>query len=204
MTMIKFGDNKGEDNPYEALSDPARANLQSLVNSFGNAFEKAVARGRGMKQDDVHSKFGQGRVFDAKTAVRLGMVDRVGTLDDALATTARSTSTSGRQARLSAGAAWLSTSARDRQFARMRHELALLGADVGSPALPPAKPKKRSDVGPDDGCGCDCDPCGNGDCDACDCEDCDCEGCACETAVKAKDRALAFARMRHQLALAGA
>ena len=46
------------------------------------AFERAVARGRGITQDDVHNKFGQGRIFDAKTAVRIGMADRVGTLAD--------------------------------------------------------------------------------------------------------------------------
>ena len=85
VSMIKFGDNKGEGNPYEALTDPAREHLQDMVNTFGDQFEKAVGRGRGLKQDDVHKKFGQGRVFDAKKAVKLGMVDRVGTLDDALA-----------------------------------------------------------------------------------------------------------------------
>lgn len=97
MTMIKYGENKGEGNPYEPLSDPAHDHLQEMVNTFGGQFEKAVARGRGVKQDDVHKKFGQGRVFDAQKAVKLGMADRVGTLDDALAKHGAQRSASGRR-----------------------------------------------------------------------------------------------------------
>jgi signal peptide peptidase SppA len=85
VTLIKFGENKAEGNSFEPLSDPARGHLQEMVDTAGNEFEKSVARGRGIKQDEVHKKFGQGRVFPAKKAVQLGLADRVGTLDDALA-----------------------------------------------------------------------------------------------------------------------
>jgi hypothetical protein len=141
-------------------------------------------------------------VFDAKTAAKIGIADRVGTLADALSAAA-----SNRQARLSAGTNWLSTSARDRESARMRHELAMVGADVDSPGRPPAKPKRRGRADdPDDGDrGCDCAPCNNDDCDGCDCNDCACVGCDCETATAAaKKRATEFSRMRHPLAIAGA
>jgi signal peptide peptidase SppA len=84
MTLISYGANKTEGNSYEPLSDSAREHMQEMVDSFGNSFEKAVARGRGVKQDEVQKKFGQGRVFPAAKAVKLGMADRVGTLDDAL------------------------------------------------------------------------------------------------------------------------
>jgi len=84
LTLIKFGENKAEGNNLEPLSDSALAHLQEMVDTFGVMFEKAVARGRAVKQDDVHKKFGQGRVFDAKQAVRLGMADRVATLDEVL------------------------------------------------------------------------------------------------------------------------
>jgi capsid assembly protease len=84
ITLIKYGENKAEGNPYEPLSDPARDHMQDMVNTFGEMFDKAVARGRGMKAEDVHNKFGQGRVFDAKKAVAMGMADKVGTFDDAL------------------------------------------------------------------------------------------------------------------------
>lgn len=98
VSLIKFGENKAEGNPFEPLSDSAREHLQEMVDTYGDAFEKTVARGRGLKQDDVHKKFGQGRVFDAKKAVRLGMADRVGTLDDVLAKQGAQRAISGRRA----------------------------------------------------------------------------------------------------------
>lgn len=85
MTFVSFGDNKTEGNPYEPLGDDAKAHLHDLVNTHGHAFEKAVARGRRTTVDEVHKKYGQGRVFTADKALKSGMVDRIGTIDDALA-----------------------------------------------------------------------------------------------------------------------
>ena len=84
-TLIKYGENKAEGISTEPLSDSAKANLQEMVDTFGLSFEKAVARGRGVALAEVQKKFGNGRVFDAQKAVRVGMADRVGTLDDVLA-----------------------------------------------------------------------------------------------------------------------
>ena len=56
--------------------------MTGMVDTYGKAFERAVARGRGITQGVVHSKFGQGRVFDAVQAVRIGMADRIGTLNE--------------------------------------------------------------------------------------------------------------------------
>jgi capsid assembly protease len=89
LELIKFGEHKAEGNSLGPLTDSAREHLQEMVDIYGNAFEKAVARGRGITKADVHKNFGQGRVFDAKTAVRIGMADRVGTLADVLSTFAR-------------------------------------------------------------------------------------------------------------------
>jgi hypothetical protein len=85
LTYIKFGENKTEGNSAEPLSDSAREHMQEIVDNAGVMFEKAVARGRRVGVDEVHKKFGQGRVFDAKQAVKIGMADRVATLDDVLA-----------------------------------------------------------------------------------------------------------------------
>ena len=98
LELIKYGEHKAEGNNLGPLTDSARAHMQEMVDTYGKAFERAVARGRGITQDDVHKKFGQGRIFDAKTAVRIGMADRVGTLADVLSTPALSTSASGRHA----------------------------------------------------------------------------------------------------------
>jgi capsid assembly protease len=203
LELIKYGEHKAEGNNLGPLTDSAREHLTEMVCTYGRAFERAVARGRGITQDDVHNKFGQGRIFDAKTAVRIGMADRVGTLADVLSTPASSTSARGRQARLAAimtGAdpAAAKKKAREAEFAHMRHEL--LMASVGTVAKPQ---RKRAGDGDDD-CSCDCVPCDGGDCENCDHDDCACEGCDCDSAVAAMKKKAEFARMRHQLAVAGA
>jgi capsid assembly protease len=190
MTLIKFGENKGEGNPYEPLADTARAHMQEMVNTFGIAFEKAVARGRGVKQDDVHEKFGQGRLFDAKAAVRLGMADRVATLDDVLGQVS--------------GGSRGSAAARLQEYARMKRQLEIAAAG-GTPGGASARRRSSAaDVGdPDDDCNCECAPCEGGNCKACACDDCACDGCACDMATIAR-RQKAHARMKRQLEIAAA
>jgi signal peptide peptidase SppA len=90
LELIKYGANKAEGNNLGPLTDSARAHMQDMVDIYGVQFEQAVARGRRITQRDVHNNFGQGRVFDAKTAVRIGMADRVGTLNDAISSAASS------------------------------------------------------------------------------------------------------------------
>lgn len=85
VSIIKFGENKAQGNPYEPLSDAARTNMQEMVDMYGHMFEKAVAKGRKISQSAVHDSYGQGLSFGAEKAKKLGMVDSVGTLDDVLA-----------------------------------------------------------------------------------------------------------------------
>jgi ClpP class serine protease len=126
---------QAETNNLGPLSDTAPAHLQGIVNGFGVAFEKAVARGRGIKQDEVHNKFGGGRVFDAKTAVRIGMAHRVATLTDVLTVPpSLSTSASRRWAQFAAMPASAAAKKRKAEFARMRHQL--LMAKNGTVAAP--------------------------------------------------------------------
>lgn len=84
-TYISAGKYKTDGNPDQPLSDDARANMQSLVDGYYNAFVNAVARGRGVPATDVKNGFGEGRVVLAKDAVKMGMADRVATLDQTLA-----------------------------------------------------------------------------------------------------------------------
>jgi len=84
-TIIKAGDNKAEGNPYEPLSKEALAYAQSQIDDYYAAFIKGAAAGRGVSVATVESDFGQGRTATAQVAVRRGMADKVGTLDQALA-----------------------------------------------------------------------------------------------------------------------
>lgn len=85
ISLISAGKYKTEGNPYEPLSDEARAELQSKVDAFYGMFIKAVAAGRGVTQASVREGFGQGRMVLAADAVKSRMVDRIGTLDQTLA-----------------------------------------------------------------------------------------------------------------------
>jgi len=85
ITLISAGKFKVEGNPYEALSESARAAMQKTVDGYYKAFVKAVARGRGAKIADVINGYGEGRVLMSDDAVSAGLADSIGTLDSVLA-----------------------------------------------------------------------------------------------------------------------
>ncbi|MFG7490508.1 S49 family peptidase [Methylorubrum rhodesianum] len=86
VTFVSSTDSpfKVEGNPYEPLSDDARAYIQKEVDRYMGEFVGAVARGRGVSVAKVKSDFGQGRIVGARDAVRLGMADRIATLRQTL------------------------------------------------------------------------------------------------------------------------
>jgi signal peptide peptidase SppA len=83
-TLVSYGKYKTEGNPYEPLTDEARAAMQKDIDEYGDMFTHDVARNRKASVADVRSGFGEGRVVNAAQAVKLGMADRIGTLDDVL------------------------------------------------------------------------------------------------------------------------
>lgn len=70
------------------LSTEERAILQNNVNHGYDDFTKAVAAGRGKTQAYINS-IGQGRVYTGSQAVKLGLVDRLGNINDAVASAAK-------------------------------------------------------------------------------------------------------------------
>lgn len=87
-TFIQYGAHKTDGNPYEPLSESARDDLQATVDYYGKAFDAAVAQGRGVTAAKVRSEFGQGRMFRSPEAKSIGLVDRIGTRDELLASLA--------------------------------------------------------------------------------------------------------------------
>lgn len=81
VTFIKEGKYKTEGNPYEPLSDEARAVIQSSVTEAYDNFINSLARNRNVKASDVRNGYGEGRVVGAQQAIRLGMADRIETID---------------------------------------------------------------------------------------------------------------------------
>lgn len=87
-TYVSEGPRKVEGNPFGPLDDSAKAWLQSIVKDCYDMFVADVAKSRGVpaavvradpETSDKH--MGGGRSYPAKEALRLGMVDRIETLD---------------------------------------------------------------------------------------------------------------------------
>lgn len=84
VTLISAGEFKTEGNPYEALTDEARASIQARIEQPYRAFLGDVAAGRGITASEVATGYGRGRVVTSADALAAGMIDRVGTMKDAI------------------------------------------------------------------------------------------------------------------------
>ena len=91
-TIISAGERKTEGNEFEPLTDDARAEMQRRADTFYGQFVSDVAKGRGVSADTVRSEYGKGSILLAKEALAAGMVDGIGTIDDALRLAARAPS----------------------------------------------------------------------------------------------------------------
>jgi signal peptide peptidase SppA len=83
-TVISAGKYKAETHPYAPLSSEASEYLQEQVDFAYSMFVADVARGRSASKKEVTDGFGQGRVVPAAQAVKIGLADRVATLDQVL------------------------------------------------------------------------------------------------------------------------
>lgn len=81
-TLVSAGKFKTEGNPFEELTDEARAHLQAQVDSYYGMFVGDVAKGRGTAVDVVRTGFGEGRVLGAEAAQREGMIDGIATTEE--------------------------------------------------------------------------------------------------------------------------
>lgn len=88
-TLISAGKYKTEGNPWEPLSEEARDAIQHDVDHFYGLFTADVAKGRAVKQSDVKTGYGEGRVLNAKDALSAGLVDRIETVGEAATRLAR-------------------------------------------------------------------------------------------------------------------
>lgn len=91
VSIIRAGSRKIESNPFEPLTDEARAAVQQRVSAFYDMFVGSVAKHRGVDPavvradpEDGGAHMGAGRTYDAKTAVSLGMADSIETLDQVI------------------------------------------------------------------------------------------------------------------------
>ena len=82
-TIIRAGAEKALVSPYEPLTPEAKAGLQLQAQTMYDIFLGHVAEMRGVSNTVADAKFGQGREFIGQQAVDAGLMDKVGTLEDA-------------------------------------------------------------------------------------------------------------------------
>jgi protease-4 len=80
---IKSGPNKDIGNPGRPMTPEERTILQGMVNSFYDQFVHVVVEGRHLPEEQVR-RLADGRVYTGIDAQKLGLVDRVGYLEDAI------------------------------------------------------------------------------------------------------------------------
>jgi protease-4 len=82
-TVIKTGKFKDAGSPVRELTAEDRAMFQSVIDSTHTQFIRAVASGRKMSEEEVR-RIADGRVLSGEQALALKLVDRLGTLQDAI------------------------------------------------------------------------------------------------------------------------
>ncbi|MBP1750450.1 MAG: signal peptide peptidase [Deltaproteobacteria bacterium] len=86
--VIKSGTFKDAGSGTRPLTDEEKVYFQSLINNMYNQFVATVASSRKMKYEDVR-KLADGRVYTGQQAKADGLVDELGTYQDALDAAAR-------------------------------------------------------------------------------------------------------------------
>jgi protease-4 len=80
---VKGGIYKDTGSPLRRLTQEERSQLQSIVDDLHDRFREVVAKGRpNLTEDDV-AGLANGRIYSAPQALENGLVDRLGTLEDA-------------------------------------------------------------------------------------------------------------------------
>lgn len=81
--VIKSGEHKDIASVFRGIRKEEREILQAILDNVHNQFINAVAEGRRMTPDDV-KKIADGRVYTGEQALKAGLVDELGNLEDAI------------------------------------------------------------------------------------------------------------------------
>ena len=80
---LKTGKYKDAGSPMRPMTEQDKAMLQGVIANAHSQFVKAVAEGRRLPMEEVE-KLADGRIFTGEQALALKLVDRTGTLQDAI------------------------------------------------------------------------------------------------------------------------
>ncbi len=82
--VIKSGDYKDTGSPLRKMTPEERRLLEDFVGNVHQQFVTAVAEGRKMSEETVRS-IADGRIFSGQQAQKLGLLDSLGNMEDAIA-----------------------------------------------------------------------------------------------------------------------
>ncbi len=83
-TAIKSGDKKDMGSPFRPMTQEEQAIFQGVINQMYDRFLSVVAAGRKNLTMDKIRTAADGRIYTAQQALELGLVDKIGYLDDAI------------------------------------------------------------------------------------------------------------------------
>jgi protease-4 len=95
VTVIKSGRYKDVGSPHRQMTEGEKAYIGKLLDTVYLQFLRAVSEGRGMPLRQVR-RVAEGRLYSGEEAVEVGLVDRLGTYEDALEMAARMGGISGK------------------------------------------------------------------------------------------------------------
>jgi protease-4 len=82
--IISRGKNSGVLSSTTGFTDSERDAMQRMLNDVYDQFTTKAAQGRKMPKDKLE-KLARGRIYTGSTAIKIGLVDELGSLDDAIA-----------------------------------------------------------------------------------------------------------------------
>lgn len=88
VTVIKSGKFKDVGSPHRKMTEEEEAYLGDLLDTVYGQFLRAVSEGRGMPLERV-AELAEGRLYSGEKAHEVGLIDRIGSYDDALEMAAR-------------------------------------------------------------------------------------------------------------------
>lgn len=83
VVVIKSGPHKDVGNFYRSLTEEEKAYLQELVNRVHKMFVEVIVRERGLPEEKL-KPIADGRLILGEDALKFGLVDKLGSFDDAL------------------------------------------------------------------------------------------------------------------------
>jgi len=82
-SVISRGSNSGTFSPLNGFTETERVAVTGMLNAIYKQFTEKAATGRKMDYDKLEA-LARGRVYTGEMALKLGLVDQLGTLDEAI------------------------------------------------------------------------------------------------------------------------